>query len=44
MPSFKSRLLYYYPLLAPLFPEATRAMGEISAFITAHLHQNLPDK
>ena len=30
-------MVHCYPLLAPLFPEATEAMNEICAFIRAHL-------
>jgi epsilon-lactone hydrolase len=32
------RQLHCYPLLAPLFPEATRAMDEIRRFVRRHLH------
>lgn len=31
------RMVHCYPLLAPLFPEATAALQEICAFIQAHL-------
>jgi len=33
------RMIHCYPLLAPLFPEATEAMNEITAFIKLHLEQ-----
>lgn len=32
-------MIHCYPLLAPLFPEATKAMNEIIAFIKHHLDQ-----
>ena len=32
-------MIHCYPLLAPLFPEATKAMNEITAFIKHHLDQ-----
>jgi acetyl esterase/lipase len=31
-------MVHCYPLLAPMFPEATEAMNEIVAFIQHHLH------
>ena len=33
-----TRMVHCYPLLAPMFPEATEAMNEIIAFIQRHLH------
>ena len=30
-------MIHCYPLLAPLFPEATKAMNEITAFIKHHM-------
>ncbi len=33
----EEKMMHCYPLLAPLFPEATRAMNDISAFIRSHL-------
>jgi acetyl esterase/lipase len=30
-------MVHVYPLLAPLFPEATEALDEICSFITKHL-------
>jgi acetyl esterase/lipase len=32
-------MIHCYPLLAPLFPEATEAMNEICAFLGKHLGQ-----
>lgn len=32
-------MIHCYPLLAPLFPETTKAMNEITAFIKHHLDQ-----
>ncbi|WP_167619511.1 alpha/beta hydrolase [Maribellus sediminis] len=32
-------MIHCYPLLAPLFPEATKAMNEITGFIKHHLEQ-----
>ena len=31
------KMVHCYPLMAPMFPEATEAMDEISAFIRAQL-------
>jgi acetyl esterase/lipase len=32
-------MIHCYPLLAPLFPEATQAMAEICSFIQTHGNQ-----
>jgi epsilon-lactone hydrolase len=34
-------MVHCYPLLAPMFPEATEAMNEIVAFVRKHLKPNL---
>ena len=31
------KMVHCYPLMAPMFPEATQAMGEINAFIRTRL-------
>jgi acetyl esterase/lipase len=33
-------MVHCYPLLAPMFPEATEAMNEIAGFIRRHLQVN----
>jgi acetyl esterase/lipase len=34
-------MVHCYPLLAPMFPEATEAMNEIVDFIKSHLKTNI---
>jgi hypothetical protein len=34
-------MVHCYPLLAPLFPEATAALEQVCAYIRAHLGQTV---